>query len=233
MDKKDKNPHAGHRERLRSRFIASGLDGFSEHEVLELLLCYAIPRRDVNDMAHALLGRFGSLAGVLDAPARELMSVEGIGEQAAVLIKLIPQLTRKYQLSGISCAGRPLLDSAEKAGELLIAHFQSMTEETALMLCLDRRCRLISMHTIGSGSEFCAVVSVKKAVELAVAEKAYGVILAHNHPNGVPLPSAEDTHATRRIGAAMKAVGIELSDHIIVTGNEFSSMNECGHMNRG
>lgn len=231
MDKLEKNPHAGHRERLRARFLSSGLDGFSEHEVLELLLCYAIPRRDVNDMAHALIERFGSLAGVLDASAGELMSVGGIGEQAAVLIKLIPQLTRKYQLSGLGDAGKPLLDTVDKAGELLIAQFQSMTEETVLMLCLDRRCRLISMHTIGSGSEYLALVSVKTLVELAVSRKAHSVLLAHNHPKGVPLPSTEDTHATRRIAEALKAVGIALSDHIIVTGNEFSSMNECGYMN--
>lgn len=229
-DNKEKNPHAGHRERLRKRFLASGLEGFSDHEVLELLLCYAIPRRDVNDMAHELIDRFGSLAGVLDAPANEIMSVAGIGEQAAVLIKLIPQMTRKYQLSGIRGSGKPVLDNVEKAGEFVIPHFQSMTEETAYMLCLDKRCRLICLLTIGGGDEFKAIASARNLVELAVSHKADSVLLAHNHPGGVPVPSVEDVAATRRIGEALRAVGVALTDHLIVVGNEFASMNECGYM---
>lgn len=230
MDNKEKNPHAGHRERLRKRFLASGLEGFSDHEVLELLLCYAIPRRDVNDMAHALIDRFGSLAGALDAPASELMTIPGIGDQAAVLIKLIPQLARKYQLSGIRGSGKPMLDTVEKAGEFLIPRFQSLTEETAYMLCLDKRCRLINEHAIGSGDEFRAIASAKKLVELAVQNKAESVLLAHNHPGGTPIPSVEDVVATRQLAAALSSVGISLTDHLVVVGNEFASMNECGYM---
>ena len=230
MDNKEKNPHAGHRERLRRRFLTSGLEGFSDHEVLELLLCYAIPRRDVNDMAHALIERFGSLAGALDAPASELMTIPGIGEQAAVLIKLIPQLTRKYQLSGIKGSGKPVLDTVEKAGEFIIPYFQSLTEETAYMLCLDKRCRLISVQTVGSGDEFKTVTSSKTLVALAVQSKAHSVLLAHNHPGGAPIPSVEDVAATRQLTAALRSVGIALTDHFIVVGNEFASMNECGYM---
>lgn len=230
MENKEKSLHAGHRERLRKRFLASGLEGFGDHEVLELLLCYAIPRRDVNDMAHALIDRFGSLAGVLDAPAGELMTVPGIGEQAAVLIKLIPQLTRKYQLSGIRGSGKSVLDTVEKAGEFVIPWFQSMTEEAAYMLCLDKRCRLINVHTIGNGDEFKTVASAKRLVELAVQNKAESVLLAHNHPGGTPVPSVEDVAATRQIAAALSSVGIPLTDHLIVVGNEFASMNECGYM---
>lgn len=230
MDSKEKNPHAGHRERLRRRFLASGLEGFSDHEVLELLLCYAIPRRDVNDMAHALIERFGSLAGVMDAPASELMTIAGIGEQAAVLIKLVPQLTRKYQLSGIKGSGKPVLDTVEKAGEFIIPYFQSMTEETVYMLCLDKRCRLLGVHTIGRGDEFKTVTSAKKLIELAVQGKAQSVLLAHNHPGGAPVPSVEDVAATRQMAAALHSVGIALTDHLIVVGNEFASMSECGYM---
>lgn len=230
MDKKEKYPHAGHRERLRKRFVATGLDGFSEHEVLELLLCYAIPRRDVNDLARALIDRFGSLSGVLDAPVGALMSVEGIGEQAAVLIKLIPQVTRKYQLSGIGGSKKPVLDDIKKAGEFIIPYFQSLTEEAAYMICLDPRCRLIGVHLCGSGGEYSAVTSVKQIVETAVREKADSVLLAHNHPDGVPMPSKEDTLATRSIAEALKTVGIKLVDHLVVTGNEFMSMNECGFL---
>ena len=230
MDNKEKNPHAGHRERLRGRFLASDLEGFSDHEVLELLLCYAIPRRDVNDMAHALIERFGSLAGVLDAPASELMTISGIGEQAAVLIKLVPQLTRKYQLSGVKGSSKPVLDTVEKAGEFFIPRFQSMTEETVYMVGLDKRCRIINVHTIGEGDEFKAVASAKKLVELAVQGKAESVLLAHNHPGGIPIPSVEDVAATRQLAAALRSVGIKLTDHFVVVGNEFASMSECGYM---
>jgi len=230
MDKKEKNPHEGHRGRLRQRFLSSGLEGFGEHEVLELLLCYAIPRRDVNEVAHGLLERFGSLAAVLDASAQELMSVDGIGEQTVVLLKLIPQLTRKYQLSGIKGSDKPLLDTAEKAGKFLIPYFQSMTAETVYVLCLNKRCKLISMHTIGQGDEFTAIASLRKPVEYAVQSKAEAVLLAHNHPGGAPIPSAEDVTATKRIAEALRAVNIPLRDHLIVVGNEFVSMNECGYL---
>lgn len=230
MSMEKKNLHAGHRERLRKRFIDSGLDGFNEHEVLELLLCYAIPRRDVNDLAHTLIERFGSLSEVLDAPVSALMSVEGVGEQAAVLIKLIPQMTRKYQLSGIGGSKKPVLDTVDKAGKFIIPYFQSMTEEAAYMLCLDPRCRLISVQLCGSGGEYSASASVKRIVETAARERADSVLLAHNHPGGVPMPSREDIEATKRIAGALKAVGIKLADHVVVACNEFMSMNECGYL---
>lgn len=230
MDKKEKNPHAGHRERLRRRFVATGLDGFNEHEVLELLLCYAIPRRDVNDLAHVLIERFGSLSGVLDAPAGQLMSVEGVGEQAAVLIKLIPQIMRKYQLSGIEGSKKPVLDDVNKAARFIIPYFQSLTEESVYMVCLDPLCRVISVQRCGSGGEYSTVTSVKSIVEIATRDRADSVLLAHNHPGGVPVPSTEDIAATKRIAEALKTVDIRLADHLVITGNEFASMNECGYL---
>lgn len=227
MESKKKNPHIGHRQRLRGRFITSGLDGFNEHEVLELLLCYAISRRDVNGLAHKLIERFGSLSAVLDAPVGELMAVEGVGEQAAVLIKLIPQITRKYQLSGIDAAKRPRLDNVNKAGSFMIPYFQGLTEEFVYLLCLDNQCRLIHMEVCGHGGESFAVTSSKRIVELATRFRATSVLLAHNHPDGVPVPSREDITVTRSIAEALCLVDIRLADHIIVSGNEFSSMSEC------
>ena len=112
----EKNPHSGHRDRMRQRFIRDGLDSFQDHEALELLLFYAIPRRDVNELAHRLLLRFGSLSGVFDASMDQLTTVEGLGPQAAALIKLVPQLNRKYQLSRLK-GEKLILDNYIKAGQ--------------------------------------------------------------------------------------------------------------------
>ena len=232
MDKKEteKNIHAGHRERLRKRFLSSGLDGFSEHEVLELLLCYAIARRDTNGLAHRLIDRFGSLSGVLDASANELMSVDGVGQQAAVLIKLIPQMSRKYQISGIIGSQKPTLDKSDKMGQFITPYFQSETEEVVYMICLDQRCKLICVELCARGSEYSSVASVKSIVETAARNKAFSVVLAHNHPGGTTYPSMEDRKATRQIRDALALVDISLADHLIVAGSEFASMNENGYL---
>ena len=229
MAESKKNIHEGHRERLRERFLLQGLEGFQEHEVLELLLTYAIPRIDVNEHAHRLLDRFGSLAGVFDAPIAELKAVEGIGERAASLIKLQPQLMRSYQLSRINREKERCLNSAKKAGAYIQPFFFGCAEERVYLLCLDSGCRLLNCVQLSQGSETFTTVPVKKLVETAVRERAFSVILAHNHPTGVPIPSREDVQTTRNLAKALSLVDIRLVDHLVVAGNEFASMAECGY----
>ncbi len=218
--------HEGHRERMKNRFSEHGLENFDDHNVLELLLFYALPRGDINPLAHALLDRFGSLAAVFDAPADELKKVAGIGHNTAILIKLIPQVSRRYLMS--RAAFDDILDSAKKAGAYLLPRFYAERDEIVYLVCLDAKCKVVSSKMLFRGSVNSASVSIRKIVEMALACNATSVILAHNHTSGIALPSHEDKQTTRRVSQALKAVDITLADHIIVADDDFVSLADTG-----
>ncbi len=222
--------HGGHRLRLKQRYLSQGLDGFSDHEVLELLLYYAIPRVDVNPLSHRLIDRFGSLHGVLDAEIPELTETEGVGESAALLVRLIRDLNRRYLLD--SQEKRPAVPNSQTAGELFLPYFFGIREERVYAAFLDDELRLLRCRLLFEGGIDYAPLSLRKLVEAAIREHATAVILAHNHPAGQAIPSVEDREATLRIRSALEAVQIRLLDHIIVAGKEFTSMEECGHFRR-
>ena len=221
--------HDGHREKLRHRFAEDG-GQFTDCELLELLLFYAIPRRDTNDLAHRLLEQYGSLQGVLDAPAADLRQVEGVGESAAVLVKLVPELCRRARDGG---QRETVLNSTEKAGRYLVERFAGESGETVYQLCLDRKGKLLVCRRIGDGGLSSAGFSVRKLVENAVLTAASGVILSHNHPSGIALPSREDYGATEQAVRALDAVGVPLLDHIIVADGDFVSMADSGLLPQG
>lgn len=218
--------HDGHRDRLKSRFMEHGLDSFNELNALELLLFYAIPRKDTNVMAHELIDRFGSLSGVFDASLRELTEVPGIGENAALLIKLVPQMMKKCQLSRVNDI-RVFRSSAD-LGRFLVPRFMDERDEVALLLCLDSRKSLICCEILNRGVVNAVDITVRRMVELALKNKAASLVLAHNHPEGIAFPSREDEIFTRKAGEALRLMGIELLDHIIVVGDRYSSMRETG-----
>ena len=139
--------HDGHREKMRQRFLKGGLDSFADHEALELLLYYAIPRRDTNPIAHALMERYGSLSAVLTAPVEDLKKVEGVGESAAVLLKLAPQLYRKARLS--DAEQETVLSSVERVGAYLLERFAGEKNEVVYQLCLDRKGKLLVCKKLG------------------------------------------------------------------------------------
>ena len=224
------NIHGGHRTRMKQRYLHQGLDGFSDHEALELLLYYAIPRADVNPLAHRLIDHFGSLHAVLDAEAAELTEVEGVGESTALLLRFVRDLNRRYLLD--KQEKRPSLAEPEAAGKLFLPYFYGIQEERVYAAFLDDELRLLRCRLLFEGGINYAPLSVRKLVEAALREKATGVILAHNHPAGQAIPSMEDREATLRIRSALEAVQIRLLDHIIVAGEEFISMEECGHFRR-
>ena len=141
--------HDGHREKMRQRFLKGGLDSFADHEALELLLYYAIPRRDTNPIAHALMERYGSLSAVLTAPVEDLQRVAGIGESAAVLLKLAPQLYRKARLS--DAEQETVLSSVERVGAYLLERFAGEKNEVVYQLCLDRKGKLLACKKLGEG----------------------------------------------------------------------------------
>lgn len=222
----EKSIHKGHRERLKSRFLACGLDDFTDIQILELLLFYAIPMKDTSPIAHALLDTFGSLSQVLDAEPKELKKVPGISDHAACLLSLVTELARAYQ---VDCARQAkCLLTLDECGAYLTAFFLGRTVETVFLLCLDAKCKVLACKEVGEGSVNSASVSVRKIVETALSSGASTVVLAHNHPSGIALPSEEDIATTRRVAAALEAVEVHLADHMIVADSDFVSMAQSG-----
>ena len=224
----DDNIHRGHREKMRQRFLKSGLEGFADHEALDLLLFYAIPRQDTNPIAHRLMERYGSLSAVLSAPAEDLKKVEGIGESAAVLLKAAGQIAQKARLSDAT-AQRPLTD-VEAVGAYLLERYAGETHEMLYELCLDQKGKLLACKRLSEGSASSAALDIRKVVENAILTSASAVILAHNHPSGIALPSDDDCTATTRAARALQTIGVTLADHIVVADDDFVSMAQSGYL---
>ena len=218
--------HDGHREHMRQRYLVSGLEGFADHEALELLLYYAIPRRDTNPIAHALMERYGSLSAVLTAPVEDLKKVEGIGESAAILLRLAPQIYQKAQLAEYE-RDMPM-SSVTAVGKYLTERFIGERNEVVYQMCLDQKGKLLACKRLGEGGVASADLDIRKLMENAILTSASVVILAHNHPSGVALPSGEDYAATTRVQQALATIGVELADHIIVADGDFVSLKDSG-----
>lgn len=218
--------HTGHRQRLKEQYLNNGLDGFTDFQVLELLLYFAIPRIDTNPIAHALIDRFGTLDRVMDAPASELMQVEGVGPNAAMLLSLITDAARYYQVR--RSENTKILTNVNECGRYMLPFFHGKPLETVLLLCLDAKCKVISCRVVGEGSVNSASVPIRRIVEMALTSNATSVLLAHNHPSGIAVPSPEDVVSTRRTAAALAAVDITLVDHIIVADDDFVTLGQSG-----
>lgn len=218
--------HDGHRDRLRQRFLEEGLEHFNPHQVLELLLFYCIPRKDTNELACNLIKRFGSLSAVLEAPVSELKKVPGMGEAAATFLSLIPAVNRFYLTHHDNTP--VFMNSVSDYGNYLSQCLQGRRNEMVYMMCLDAKCKLISCREVGEGCTNYASVPIRRIVETALAENAVMVVLAHNHPSGLAIPSDEDIHTTRRLAAALSTVDIVLVDHIVVADDDFVSMSQSG-----
>lgn len=216
----------GHRQRLRDRFNTSGLGAFEDHEVLELLLTYAVPRKDVKTIAHALLERFGSLSNVLDAPTAELVTVDAIGEMGATLLHLMPGLTRRYLRD--RWGQRPQLSTREDLGRFVVDELATATNEVFLLVLLTHENHLLRALALHEGSLASAPVYPRLVVEAALRHHAAKVVLAHNHPGGVAQPSDEDIAITRTLVGVFDALAIPVVDHVIVAGPRTFSMADAG-----
>lgn len=223
--------HDGHREKMRKRFLLSSLDSFASHEALELLLYYAIPRRDTNPIAHALMDRYGSLEEVFAAPMEDLQKVEGVGESAAILLKLVPQLVRKARLARVKL-GDTILNGSGDAGDFLLDLFEGEQAEVVYQLCLDAKRKLLAYRKLSNGGVSMVDLDMRQLVSNALTTSATQVILAHNHPSGVALPSEADNAATEQAFYALKTIGVELVDHIIVADRDYVSLRDSGFFNR-
>jgi DNA repair protein RadC len=211
---------------MKERFSQEGMDHFSEFEALEILLYYAIPRKDTNPIAHGLINHFGSLAQVLDASVEELEQVSGISHNVAVLLKLVTEMGRLYMVK--RAEDTKILKTITDCGEYLKSYFFGRVNETVYLLCLDAKCKVIGCRKVGEGSVNSANVPIRRIVEMALEANATSVVLAHNHPSGLALPSGDDVQTTCRLAMALNAVEIELVDHIIVADEDYVSLAQSG-----
>ncbi len=220
---KQTHAHGGHRKRLKARFVREGLDSFENHNALELLLFYAIPQRDTNELAHQLIEAFGSFSAVFDASVESLMQVAGVGENTAILIKMIPAMYAKY-VQDKNRADVLFLKSAEATGEYLVSQFAGKSHEQFLAVLMNHKCKVLNTVVISEGTADSTAIHLRKITEAAIHAGATNLFLAHNHPDGVAAPSVADVDATRYLIRSLSGLGIRVNDHFIVSGNDWFSM---------
>lgn len=220
--------HSGHRQRMKEEYLSRGLDGMPEHRTLELLLFYAIPQGDVNGLAHELIERFGSLAGVLDAPVEELMKVPGVGQHTAVLLSLIPAVGGKYLESRLRMEPDDCMRSSREIRKALQPYYFGAREEMVYLMGLDAKLKLLGIRKVSEGTANTTQITARKVMEHALSLGASAVVLAHNHPSGLALPSAEDKLATARLKKLLADVDIELRDHVIFVDDDMVSLRDSG-----
>ncbi len=228
MDINTNNVHDGHRQRMRNRFIETGFKGFEPHQIIEMLLFYACPRKDTNELAHMLIKKFGSLAGIFDASVQDLMSVNGISENAAVLFKMIPKCVPLYFESKTE---DEVYDNTDKLKELFRPWFVGVSREEFRIACFDNNLKLINNRLASDGGPSASAVDMRKLVEIVMLDNTSLIAIAHNHPSGFPIPSKDDIMVTRIINTTMKTIGVTLLDHIIVGANQVVSMKESALIN--
>ena len=222
--------HDGHRSRMRERYCREGLEGFAPHEVLELLLCYAKPRGNLNPLAHELLDVFGSLKGVFEASTDQLMAVKGVGKETATLLSLILPMFRKYQ--ECICAESKTLRKLSEAERYCTSLIAAQRVERLYLISLSTAMQVVGVRMLSEGSIDEVPAYPRKVVEAALNHNAYTVILCHNHPGGLAEPSSEDIEITTRIETVLENLGIRVLDHIIVSGSKTYSMCQHGHVRR-
>ena len=217
--------HSGHRQRVRKKFIENGFDVFEPHEVLEMFLFYAIPRKDTNPLAHRLLDRYMNIGGVCDAPIDELISEFNLSESAAVYIKMLPELSRLYNESKMSDDN--IIDY-ENLGKLFQAKFIGRTSEAVALMLGDAKGKMIYFNIISKGSLNSSDMPIRKIVDLSLRHNAKTAFLAHNHPSGTALPSHSDLLTTQKVRETLMSVGVDLIDHFIITDDDYVSLRESG-----
>lgn len=213
----------GHRSRLRERFLKSGLDGFLDYEIIELLLTLGTPRKDCKQPAKDSILKFKNLVSVLDASIEDLQKVKGIGPSNAFGVKLFQAISERYSKERID--SKILLDSPQKIFEFLKEKIGKEKKEHFVILYFDTKNKLI-VDEISIGTLNASLVHPREVFSKAIINNASHIILAHNHPSGDSTPSIDDIKTTKRLIESGKLLGIAVLDHIIVTNNSFSSCNQ-------
>ncbi len=220
--------HSGHRQRVKQRFLKEGLDHFDDHQVLELLLFYGLPYQDTNGLAHQLIDFFGSLAGVFEADYHDLMKIKGVGSNTALMLTMVPEVSRRYLIDKSS--EKTTVYSLEALGEYAVNLFIGRHYEAFYLVCLDSQNHILCPALIAEGTINEVSIYPRIVVETALRHKAKSVVLTHNHPGGSLRPTAVDMQLTQRIAVVLAEINIEVIDHIIVCNEEFLSFAAKGLM---
>lgn len=223
MAQSNGNEHSGHRQRLKKKFVANGFDGFEPHEALEMCLFYAIPRKDTNPLAHRLLDRYLTIAGVCDAPIDELIKGFGLSYSAAVYLKMLPEMSRLYNESKLT---NEYIIDPETVGDLFTVKFIGRTSEASALLLGDAKGKMVYFDIIAKGSLNATEAPVRKIVDLALRHNAKTAYIAHNHPSGLACPSVSDIKVTHAIFITLRGVGVALMDHFVVADNDYVSIRQ-------
>jgi len=223
------DPHYhGHRQRLRTRFIRSGFEGFNDYEVIELLLTLAIPRSDVKQPAKALIARFGNLRGILDAPLEKLQEIKGIGTVAPIALRIIRSAATLYLQQ--SAEGAESLADPDRLSAFWRMRIGALRDEVFEVAYLDSGCRLLrdGIDRLEEGTIDRATVYPRRVIESALKRGAAALVLAHNHPNDHVQPSEQDKALTRALVLAAETIHLKILDHLIVSPDEVFSFRKAG-----
>jgi DNA repair protein RadC len=220
----------GHRRRLREKFLSSGLSGFHDYEVIELLLTLGTPRKDCKEMAKAALKRFKTLPGVLDASEKALCEIDGIGPTNIFGLKLIRAVADRYLEKQV--IGREAVHNAKSLFDYLYHRYRDRHRECFNVLYLDARNKILDIDTLFEGTLTASAVYPREVVQAALNQHAAALIFVHNHPSGDPSPSPEDIDLTRRLVFACKVSGVTVHEHLIIGDNCYYSFADHGHIAR-
>ncbi|MBN1573059.1 MAG: DNA repair protein RadC [Deltaproteobacteria bacterium] len=218
--------YLGHRKRLRDRFLKAGPESLSDYEIIELLLTFAIPRRDTKPIAKKLIKEFKTIQGVFEASREDLMSVSGVGENAAFLIKFILEASSYYLRDKIT--KKEYLHSAKDVLRYLQVSMKGLKHEIFKVIFLNSRNEIIHTETLHEGTLNQSIVYPRKIIEKAIRYNASGLIFVHNHPSGHPKPSSQDKEITRNLVFAARMMDMDVYDHIIIGENDYYSFAENG-----
>jgi DNA repair protein RadC len=221
---------AGHRDRLRRKFLDHGLEKLTDEEIIELLLTLATPRRDCKQAAREALRRFKSLAGVLEAPPKALQGIPGVGPRNALGLKLVHGVARRFLQQRL--VGREFLSSSREVYEYLLHALRDLKKEVFTVIFLNGRNEVIQVETLFEGSLTSSAVYPREVIKSSLDHHAAALVFAHNHPSGDPTPSAQDFAITRDLFVAGKIMGIQVLDHLVIGGNRYYSFADQGHIRK-
>lgn len=222
MAEQENNIHKGHRQKVKKRYIEAGFEGMADHNVLELLLFFGIPYKDTNPIAHELMETFGNFSGVLKASISELKSVKGMTENAACLLNMILPVYARYYADTV--AERPTLMTTQEIVDYMRPKFLDTSNERAYVMCFDHNHYLIAVRKLSDGDIYSTLFDMRKLAAAVLETKATGVVLVHNHPNGISLPSSDDVTQTKNAYEFLQSLKVSLMDHIIISREGHCSM---------
>lgn len=218
--KRDASLHAHHRQRMKDKFLKYGLEIFSEHEIMELLLFYVLPHVDTNEIAHHLINKGGSFSGAFQIPYDEMKKISGIKDQAATFLKLIPELARYYAMKEAEHAASPGM-TYEEIARLCVSSYIGYKSEVLTAFYFDPSMHLVESKTIGIGSFHSVSTNISSIIDSSIKLNAPNCVLAHNHPTSSLFPSPDDFEGTNKLQRIFAQADINLVEHFVVSGDSY------------